>query len=153
MKNEEKPLEEMLVYLKSCISEDSDFNESLIVATKEALNDFLDELKRRNSESYKTKYYLVEQLIFEHNVEIKTNQEMYKILRYCTEGFFLTFDSFCELIFLKKDQRDYLLKKIFINRGKNTTKRKHKFFLVQMDNDFCLFTNYKINSSLFNEHV
>lgn len=65
MKNEEKSIEEMLVYLKSCISVDQDFNESLIIATKEALNDFLDELKRRNSESYKTKYYLVEQLIFE----------------------------------------------------------------------------------------
>lgn len=77
---------------------------------------------------------------------------MYKILRFCTEGFFLTFDSFCELIFLKKVENDYLLKKIFINRGRNTTSRKHKFFLVQIDDRFCLFTNYKINPKLFNKH-
>lgn len=93
----------MLVYLKASVSEDPNFNESLILSTKEALSDFLEELKKRNSESYRTKYFLVEQLIFQQSIQISSNLEMYKILRYCTEGFFLTFDSFCELIFLKKD--------------------------------------------------
>ena len=151
MKERNKEIEEMLVYLKERISEDQQFNESLILGAKEALRDFLDDLKRRNSESFRNKYYMVEKLIFEDSMQIKSNQEMYKILRYCTEGFFLTFDSFCELIFLKKVENDYLLKKIFINRGRNTTNRKHKFFLVQIDDKFCLFTNFKINTNMFTQ--
>ena len=68
MKNQDRSIEEMLVYLKASVSDDPNFNESLILSTKEALSDFLEELKKRNSESYRTKYFMVEQLIFQQNI-------------------------------------------------------------------------------------
>ena len=75
------------------------------------------------------------------------DDEMYRLLRYAVEAFFLTFDSFCELIYLKKFERDYLLKKIFINKAKNINQKRNKLFLVQIGSSFCLFSNFKGISS------
>lgn len=148
LNNKEAGFLDKLDALKSSILDNQNFCNAAIIAVKDCVHDFLKDLKRRNSESYKTKYYRLKELMTTDSIQIEDNEEMYKLIRYTVEAFYLAFDSFCELIFLKNVDNDYLLKKIFINRAKNVTRRKNKLFLVQIDGKFCLFCNFKIEEAL-----
>lgn len=94
------------------------------MTVQENLREFLGDLEERNSESYRKKYSRLKELIFDldaSQLKLADDEEMYELLRYAVEAFFLTFDSFCELIYLKRFKKEYLLKKIFINKAKNIT--------------------------------
>lgn len=148
-KVEDHSVESAVSLFVECCSREPSFLNGLIWSCKSVIGEFLVTLKQNKRNSYTQKYYITDNLLFGVGAVKEEDNQLYKVIRFSIEAFFIAVNGYCELIYIRKDGLEYHYKTIFINKPKDALlKKRLLLYLLVVGEEHSLFSSFELDPVL-----